>query len=494
MAGPPSPPVGSTPGSLPATAPREIGRPARALSAGQRRWLAIALLVAIVLVGGALRFHAASRTRATLSADEIAYSHIADDLRIDHRWGSPHQTDPFRWAPATPVLFAAAAVLSGSHTVGDGHGLGPARVAQALVSTLTILAAWGLAFVLAGWGAGLVGAAAIAFYPPAIHDAASLLSEPLGALLLLCGLLALALAVRRDDRLAGSGGGDALDRRRTLGAYGGAGAVLALSCLARADMLAASLLIPVVVLVGRRAMGWRAAGARAGVMLATTLVVLAPWTAYATLRTHHLVPVTDGTEDTVFIATYLPGNGELHYTFLAYKAAACRRFHSPSACNSDPLTVPPADEVFTVVAAQHPGLGRSAAISAAVHENLHKYLFGEPVQYAGMLARHFWRLWGGYFLGALGYHLNQGTLWLHRLLVLLGTIGLLAGLWRSRNLTLAAATVALVLVSLLNTVYVAEARDNERMIPLLLAAGAAGWFMALRRPPDGARHDVVPRI
>jgi len=229
-------------------------------------------------------------------------------------------------------------------------------------------------------------------------------------------------------------------------------------------------------------------------MLAGTLVVLVPWAAYASSRTHHLVPVTDGTEDTVFIATYLPGNGELHFTFLAYKAAACRRFHSPSACNNDPLTVPPADEVFTVVAAQQPGLGRSAAISAAVHENLHKYLLGQPLQYVGMLARHFWRLWGGYFLGALGYHLNRGTLWLHRLLVLLATIGLLAGLWRSRDLTLGAATLALVLITLLNTVYVAEARDNERMIPLLLAAGAAGWFLALRPRAGPSRHDVVPRI
>ena len=451
------------------------------------------LLVLIVLSGGALRFHAASRTRATLSADEQAYTHIADALRLHHRWGTPHETDPFRWAPGTPVLFAAAAFVARAHSVGDGHGLGPARVAQALVSTLTILAAWGLAFVLAGWGAGLLAAAGIAFYAPAIHDAGSLLSEPLGALLLLCGLLALALAVRRDVRLS-RGNPDALDRRRTVAAYGGAGAVLALSALARADMLAAALVIPLVVLVGRRRLGWRAAILRAGVMLATMLAVLAPWAAYASERTHHLVPITDGTQDTVFIATYLPGNGELHFVFLAFKAAACRRFHSASACNNDPLTVPPANEVFTVVAAEHPNLGRSAAISAAVHENLHKYLFGQPVQYAGMLARHFWRLWGGYFLGALGYRLNTGTLWFHRLLVLLSTIGLLAGLWRSRDLTLAAATVALVLISALNTVYVAEARDNERMIPLLVAAGMAGWFLALRPRPGGARHDVAPRI
>ncbi len=491
MAGLPSALAGSAPESPSARERPRRKSPGALGGRREARWAAIALLVAIVLSGGALRFHAATRTRPALSADEQAYTHIADSLRRG-RYGAPHEADPYRWAPGTPVLFAAAAVVAGAHSVGDGHGLGPARVAQALVSTLTILAVWGLGLVLAGWAAGLLAAAAIAFYPPAIHDAASLLSEPLGALLLVCGLLALALAVRRDDRLRDAAP-DALARRRTLAAYGGAGAVLALSALAHADMLTAALVLPVVVLIGRRGLGWRAAAARAGVMLATAVAVLAPWTLYATARTGHLVPVTDGTEDTVFIATYLPGNGELHGVFLDFKAAACRRFGSPSACNNDPLTVPPASEVFAVVAAQHPGLGHSAAISAAVHQNLRKYLLGQPLRYAGMLARHFWRLWGGYFLGALGYGLDTGTLWFHRLLALLCAVGLLAGLWRTRNLTLAAATVALVLITLLNTVYVAEARDNERMIPLLIAAGVAGWFLALRSRPGREQHAVASR-
>ncbi len=491
MAGLPDAPAGSVPERPPVRDRSPLRRLSALRARRETRWAAVAVLVAIVLAGGALRLHAANRDRPALSADEVAYTHIADALRLEHRYGATHESDPFRWAPATPLLFAAAAVVGRAHDVGGAHGLGPARVAQVLVSTLTIVAVWGLALVLAGWGAGLLAAAAIAFYPPAIHDAASLLSEPLGALLLVCGILALALAVRRDDRLLGADT-DALTRRRTLAAYGGAGAVLALSCLARADMLAAALVLPCVVVLGRRHLGRRAALLRGGVMLATTVVVLAPWTLYASARTGHLVPVTDGTQDTVFIATYLPGNGELHAVFLRFKAAACERFHSPSACNDDPLTVPPASEVFAVVAAQRPSLSHSAAVSAAIHENLSKYLLGEPLQYVGMLARHFWRLWGGYFLGALGYQLNTGTLWLHRLLALLSAVGLLAGLWRSRSVTLAAATVALVLLTLLNTFYVAEARDNERMIPLLIGAGIAGWFMALASRGRGARHDVAP--
>ena len=493
MAGLPSAPAGFAPQTPPVREPPRLARPPVPPAWRPPRWAAIVLLVAIVLGGGALRVQAAARTRPALSADEQAYTHIADALRLDHRFGAPHESDPFRWAPATPVLFAAAAIAARAHTVGDGRGLGPARIAQVIVSTLTIVAVWGLALVLAGWGAGLLAAAGIAFYPPAVHDAASLLSEPLGALLLVCGLLALALAVRRDDRLSRAPT-DSLSRRRTLAAYAGAGAVLALSCLARADMLVAALVLPGVVALGRRSLGWRAAGARAAVMLAATLALLAPWTLYASARTGHLVPVTDGTQDTVYIATYLPGNGELHGTFLAFKSAACRRFHSPSACNADPLKVPPASEVFAVVAAEHPGLGHTAAISAAVSANIHAYALGQPLRYAGMLARHFWRLWGGYFLGALGYTLNGATLWFHRALVLLCALGLLAGLWRSRNLTLAAATVTLLLVTALNTVYVAEARDNERMIPLLVAAGVAGWYLALRGRRVGAPEPVRPPL
>lgn len=470
----------------PAPETGETTRPARwpsvAAVPGARagRWALVALFVAVVIAGGALRLHAAATNHHPLSSDEQAYVHLGDSLRARHHWGAPHESDPFRWAPATPFMFAAAAFVSGEHGVGDDANLGPARVAQVLVSTLTIVAVGALAGLLAGWVAAIAAAAAIAFYAPAVHDAASLLSEPLGALLLVCAMLVLGLAVRRDRRMQ-EREQDRFDRRRTIALYAAAGAVLALGCLARADELAAALAIPVVVLVGRRSLGWGPAAGRAAAMLITTLVVLAPWALYASSRTGHFVPITDGTQDTLFIATYLPGNGELHYTFLAFKKQACVRFHSASACNSDYLTVPPANEIFSIVASHYPGLSQSAAIGHAVHDNVSRYLLGEPVKYAGMLARHFWRLWGGYFLGALGYHLDQATLWYHRLLALLCALGLILGLWRTRDLTLAASAVALVLITALNTFYVAEARDNERMLPLLIAVGVAGWAMALAR-------------
>jgi len=489
MAGPASARARTAP--QPGETERAARSPAAALArlrAG--RWALVALFAAIVVAGGALRLHAAATNHHPLSSDESAYVHLGDALRIRHHYGAPHESDPFRWAPATPVMFAAAAFLSGEHDVGGDENLGPARVAQVLVSTLTILAVGALAGLLGGWVAAIVAAAAIAFYPPAIHDAASLLSEPLGALLLVCAMLVLGLAVRRDRRLQGREQ-DRYDRRRTIALYAAAGAVLPLGCLARADELAAALVLPLVVLVGRRSIGWRRAAGRAAAMLVTTLVVLAPWALYASSRAGHFVPITDGTQDTLFIATYLPGNGELHYTFLAYKKAACARFHSASACNDDYLTVPPASEVFAIVASHYPGLSQSAAISRAVHDNIHRYLLGEPLEYAGMLARHFWRLWGGYFLGALGYHLDQATLWYHRMLALLCALGLLVGLWRTRDLTLVASAVALLLITLLNTFYVAEARDNERMIPLLVAVGVAGWAMALARGRAASRAGPV---
>jgi hypothetical protein len=59
---------------------------------------------------------------------------------------------------------------------------------------------------------------------------------------------------------------------------------------------------------------------------------------------------------------------------------------------------------------------------------------------------------------------------------------------RARSGILAALALALLACSALNVFFVAEARHNARMVPVLLAAGAAGWALALRgvrvrRPP-----------
>jgi peptidoglycan/LPS O-acetylase OafA/YrhL len=77
--------------------------------------------------------------------------------------------------------------------------------------------------------------------------------------------------------------------------------------------------------------------------------------------------------------------------------------------------------------------------------------------------------------------------WLHRVLALLALAGAIAGLVRSRRRELALLLGLLVLATAVNVVFVAEARHAARLVPTLLAVGAAGWALALRRgEPDPA--------
>ena len=76
-----------------------------------------------------------------------------------------------------------------------------ARRAQAVVGTLTVLAAFALAALLGGLWAGLAAAAAVAFYPPAIEASSLLVSEPLGALAITAALAAVVWAVQRGGAL-----------------------------------------------------------------------------------------------------------------------------------------------------------------------------------------------------------------------------------------------------------------------------------------------------
>ena len=105
-----------------------------------------------------------------------------------------------------------------------------------------------------------------------------------------------------------------------------AGAALGVACLVRADVLLGAL----VLVAGVAVVAWRAAGRgpglRAGAaLLAGMLVLLAPWTVFASRRAHAFVPITDGGASTLFIATYLPGHGTIFGLKHALHAELVRR-------------------------------------------------------------------------------------------------------------------------------------------------------------------------
>lgn len=439
--------------------PRGFGR---AFSATRAPAVIAAVLVIVLGAGGALRLEAAGDTRRALSADEQSYLRLANDLRSDGTYGDPGMRHPFHWAPGTPAMFAAAA--GRDSPLGDTSRRGPDRTAQAMVSTLTIAAAFGIAALLAGAWVGLAAAAALAFYPPAISLSSTFLSEPLGALSFALAILALAWAWRgrRPERFAL------------------AGAVLGLACLVRADLLATALVLPpAAAALLWHSLGRRAALVRGALMLAATLAVLAPWCIYASTKEDRFVPVVDGGDSTLFIATYLPGDGTVFGMKRALADETCR-VH-PSTCGR-PVSTYRAEFALDAVAARHPEMSREAAISREARHNLTEYALGDPVRFAGLLAEKTWRLWGGYFRGR-NVAADTAELWLHRVLVLGAFAGLLAGvaLARRHRALLAVVLVGLAVATAVSVLFVAEARHNARMLPVLLAAGVAGWALAAPR-------------
>src|SRR5829696_1697389 len=445
--------------------PRRAGRRTRGATA-----TVAAVLLVVVAAGLTLRLQAIDHPRGNLAADERAYLRLAGDLRMDGTYGDGGLDHPHHWAPGTPALFSAAETL-GDTPPGDRVPQAPLR-AQAVVGTLTVLAAFGVAALIGGPVAGLAAATGVALYPPSLQTAWFFVSEPLGGLTLTAATLALLWAWRR--------GGPR---------WIAAGVAFALACLARADVLlpAVGLLLLAGALLARRG-GLRSAAGACVLALAAFAVALAPWTLYASSRTGSFVPVTDGATSTLLVATYLPRDSRIIGLKRAY-AAEVRRTHPR--LRRTPTWAIPASAVMDVIAAKRPELGRQAPLSAELREHVRRYVLGRPLAFAGLEARKLWRMWGGYYHG--GHRpIRPAVLWWHRVLCALALAGLLAGLAATRRAELGLVLAALLLATAVGIAFVAEPRHNIRLVPLLLAGGAAGWAllvrhrMATRRSPAGA--------
>ena len=426
-----------------------------------RRGVAVAALVAILVPALVLRLDAATGRAHHLSADEKAYLAVAAGIRQHGVYGNRVLEHPFHWAPGAPALFALADAVSG-HPADGVIDRRAARDAQAIVGTLTVLAAFALAVLLGGLWAGLAAAAAVAFYPPAIEASSLLVSEPLGALAITVALAAVVWAVQRGGAL------------RSLAA----GALLGAACLVRADVLLGAL----VLVAGVAVVAWRAAGRRPGLragaaVLAGMLVLLAPWTVFASRRAHAFVPITDGGASTLFIATYLPGHGTIFGLKHALRAESVRRHPR---YRHVPIQRISSEAFLNAVARRHPRLGHDAAISAELRRNLRVYVLGHPVAFAKLTATKIGRMWGGPFRGT-HRKATPLPLWTHRVLLALALLGLLGALWRRRTAPLVLVALGLLVIAAVNVAFVAEARHAFRLMPALLAAGAAGWAALVAR-------------
>ena len=435
------------------------------------------MLAAFVLLGAGLRAAEAAAPRlADESADERFYGTLArtlaEHLNYGDRTSGPRR--PFNAAPGAPVAFAVAHLLTPSPD-DEPSDIPAAYWLLAAVGTLLIVATFGLARELGGDLPGLVAAAVVAVYPPFVRTTGELLSEPLGALTLTLAVLALLIGVRAAPRGLTTGGGTP----RGLTTGGGTrrgplvlgGALLGVTALVRPDLLVALVACPLALLAiaakGRRLQ-------TAATVLAASLLTIAPWVAFASARSGHLVPIVENDAPTLLIGTYLPGDG----TTQGFKRAFGdeTRARVPRLRGVPDLELPGV-EVIDTVRARRPDLSHRDALRAQAFGNVRRYALGRPAAFAAMMARKTGRMW----LRPSQVRAPALTL-LHRIGLALALAGLVAGLvWlRDRRLILPASVVAASTV--LHAVLVAHPRYAMPLIPMLVAGGAS----ALRhRQPTG---------
>jgi hypothetical protein len=318
-----------------------------------------------------------------------------------------------------------------------------------------------LVVIVAGPAAALLAALLVALYPPLVAASGDLLSEPLGSLLLIAALAATVLTMRRASRTAGAA----------------AGLLLAATVLTRADLL----LVPLIALVAIAAVT-RSPRAVAPVLVAL-VVVLTPWTIFASSVTGHLVPLSSGGASNLWVGTYLPGDGSIFGSKRALEGEVKRLYPRLGDHRPDQISQV---HVIRTVAARHPGLSEEAALRRETLVNLREYAWGRPGPFAGMLASKVWRLWGSYTHGT--YQRTRGLIRaLHLALVAFGLVGLAAGLVATRRAELWTIAALLLYLTAMNAVLVSEARHNLTVMPVLIAGGAMGFRLAAgrlrRRPP-----------
>lgn len=444
-----------------------------------RAWVAahavvLGLLCLVTAGGGALRLEPAANPSQYQSVDERAYARLARNLARHGTYDAPEMADPVRWPPGAPFVFAAAHKIRPVITEGERWDVPSAYPLQWAFSTATIPAVFVLAFLLAGPVAGLVAAGAIAFYPPLIGVTGDLLTEPLGALVLTCALIAVVLALRRPSRWSAAF----------------AGLALGITVLVRVDLVAVPfLLLALFAWVVWKRYGRGAALRASAWMLGGILLLTLPWSIYASSVAGKPVPVSSGGASNLFVGTFTPGDGSMFG--LKRELADEVRARDPSLAD-EPFWRLPQQKVIDTVAARRPSLDRESALRAAAFENIRDHVLGDPVGFGAMTARKVWRLWGDYTVGTYRNHRTWITTY-HLLLVALGFAGLAAGLWR-RRADFAAVAIVVGWVTLANIALVSEARHNLPVMPVLVAGGVAGlWLLLAPRLPARRRAPAEQR-
>ena len=353
---------------------------------------------------------------------------------------------------------------------------------QAGVGTLTILAVFAIAFLLAGGGAGIAAAAIVAFYEPYWALSGQLLSESLGTFLLACAMLATVAAWRPPGR-----DGPASRRWWAL-----AGVLWALTILTRANYVFVPPMIGglIALYALRHGRDWRLAGRTAGVLVAVTIAGLAPWIAWASHSNGSFVLVTEGDAAATFVGTFLPGGGTTSGMKDVLGEETKRRVPKLRPIPDRELD---AEIVLNTVAARHPGLDRETAIRKEVRENIRRYALGDPLAFGWMMLEKMRRTW--ILSSRVGAEdVVRAVRIFHGGFVILAVILTAIALWRRRDLRLAILISVPLYSALMHAVLVAKPRYNMPPFALLVACGcvAAAWLIHERRSATAGAQPSGP--
>lgn len=438
-----------------------------------RRRLPFILLAGVLLLSFGLNARMAANPRNDYqSADERSYGKLAVDIADNQMYGSrsTNMKEPLHWPPGAPVLFAVGYKLFGDASDRKDYDIGAVYWQQALVTTGTTALAIALVWILVGIWPALLAGLIVGTYPPLIGATGDQLSEPLGAFLLIAAFTVLALATKR---------------KRKLWLYAASGALFGLTILTRTDLLPVPFLIAGamvgVALLHRRDI--LATFKPYAVLVAAAVVVLAPWTIYASAEEGRFIPVTVGSASALFVGTYLPGGG----TTMGMKTHIedeLRRRH-PEYDGIKTYKIPAAD-ALEIFAERHPGLTRDQALQKEARKNLIQYSTTEPVAFAKMQWSKAKRMWFFYYRGGGVHYISTPMRIWQVVLVVLSALGLLIGFIRRRDPVLGAVLITIAFSTLIHTIVVSQARYNVPLMPSLIAAGVAGWFLAFQRRPQAA--------
>ena len=395
--------------------------------------LVLIALAAIVVLGLALRVESALEPLDVRpGTDAAVYASVAEQLYEHQRFAVPGAASPYDWSPGAPMFYAAVYYATG------GVHPGAARLAAALLGALAIVLVYLIGRRLAGPVAGLAGAALFAIYPVTIYFGGKLMSEPLATLTLAGAVLS--------SFWAGDPG-----RRRL--AWVVPGVLLGLTAFARPEYLAFVVVFGLFALIRGRLPG-------AAILVVAFALTILPWTLHVSSVEGRFVPISTGGGKALFIGTYLPGDG-LH---LDVKRELLRRFEGRENVRASELSRISMTPLLNRVAARYPDLERDAALQKVGRENAERYLSGQPLDFAAMVAGKMWHMWHG--SGAAGRS-TYGTIF-HFTVLALGLAGLVLLAIRRRYEVLLIAALLLG-ITVVGGLLLAGTRRNVALMPLVMA-------------------------